>query len=53
MVQTCPVEEWSDLSHDQHLNASQWMIAQMAERLLCTRQTRVQIPAPAAYEITL
>ena len=32
---------------------SQWMIAQMVERLLCTRRTRVQIPAPALYEITL
>ena len=31
----------------------QWMIAQMVERLFCTRQTRVQIPAPASYEITL
>ena len=31
----------------------QWMIAQMAERLLFTWQTRVQIPAPALYEITL
>ena len=31
----------------------QWMIAQMVERLLCTRRTRVQIPAPAPYEITL
>ena len=27
------------------------MIAQMAERLLCTRQTLVQIPALAPYEI--
>ena len=32
---------------------SQWMIAQMVERLLCIRQTRFQIPAPAPYEITL
>ena len=32
---------------------SQWMIAQMVERLLCTRRTQVQIPAPAPYEITL
>ena len=31
----------------------QWMIAQMVERLLCTQRTRVQIPAPAPYEITL
>ena len=27
----------------------QWMIAQMVEWLLCTRRTRVQIPAPAPY----
>ena len=32
---------------------SHWMIAQMLERLLCTRRTRVQIPALAPYEITL
>ena len=32
---------------------SQWMIAQMVKRLLCTRRTRFQIPAPAPYEITL
>ena len=31
----------------------QWMIAQMAELLLCTRRTRVLIPALAPYEITL
>ena len=29
------------------------MIAQLAERLLCTQRTRVQIPALAPYEITL
>ena len=33
--------------------SSQWMIAQMVERLLCTWRTQVQIPAPAPYEITL
>ena len=31
----------------------QWMIAQTAERLLCTRRTWVQIPALTPYEITL
>ena len=31
---------------------SQCMIAQMVEQLLRTRRTRVQIPAPAPYEIT-
>ena len=31
----------------------QWMIAQMAERLLCIRQTQVQIPALTPYEIIL
>ena len=37
----------------QYLVMCQWMIAQMVEGLLCTRLTRVQIPAPAPYEITL
>ena len=32
---------------------SQWMIAQLVERLLFTQQTWVQIPAPAPDEITL
>ena len=31
----------------------QGLMAQMVERLLCTRRTRVQIPAPAPYEIRL
>ena len=39
-------------THKQVLS-SQWMIAQIVERLLCSRQTRVQIPALAPYEITL
>ena len=34
------------------LGGCQWMIAQMVERLLCTRRTQVQIPAQAPYEIT-
>jgi hypothetical protein len=33
--------------------ADQRLMAQMVERLLCTRRTRFQIPAPAPYEITL
>ena len=35
------------------IDGSQWMIAQMAERMLCTWRTRVQIPTLAPYEITL
>ena len=38
------------LFYNRVLTNHQWMIAQMVERLLCTR---VQIPAPAPYEITL
>ena len=34
-----------------NVQTRQWMIAQMVERLLCTRLTRVQIPTPAPYEI--
>ena len=36
-----------------NLSTCQWMLAQMIEQLLYTRQTRVQIPAPAPYEITI
>ena len=41
------------LLHNKMGFLSQWMIAQMAEQLLCTRRTRVQIPASAPYDITL
>ena len=32
---------------------TQWTKTQIAERLLCTRRTRVQIPSLAPYEIFL